>query len=295
MTALAPAPLTITEPGVYDIPDTAYHADPVPGGSLSSTGARKLLAPSCPAKYRWEHDHADEVASNSNFDFGHAAHLHVLGAGPQLAVVDADNWRTKAAQEQQKEARAAGAVPVLAAEYATVQAMAAALRQHPIAGPLFAPGTGWPETTLVWRDDPTGIMRRARLDWLPKHRPGQRLIVPDYKTCHTADLDGLSKAVAQFGYHQQAAWYLDGIRALGLDGGEGAAFLFVAQEKTAPYIVTVLELDETALRVGQIRNRRALQVYAHCTEHNTWPAYHDGIALVGLPPWAVHQEGEDQL
>ena len=30
----------ITEPGVYDIPATAYHRDPVVGGSLSSTGAR---------------------------------------------------------------------------------------------------------------------------------------------------------------------------------------------------------------------------------------------------------------
>lgn len=39
---------TITEPGVYDLPAEVYHADPVEGGSLSSTGARKLLPPSCP-------------------------------------------------------------------------------------------------------------------------------------------------------------------------------------------------------------------------------------------------------
>ena len=38
------------EPGIYDkIPDEIYHGD---RNSLSSTGARKLLAPSCPAKVR---------------------------------------------------------------------------------------------------------------------------------------------------------------------------------------------------------------------------------------------------
>jgi len=37
----------ITEPGVYALPADVYHADPVAGGSLSSSGAKKLLA--CPA------------------------------------------------------------------------------------------------------------------------------------------------------------------------------------------------------------------------------------------------------
>jgi len=33
----------IRRPGLYDLPEHIYHADPVPGGSLSSTGARRLL------------------------------------------------------------------------------------------------------------------------------------------------------------------------------------------------------------------------------------------------------------
>jgi len=35
--------IQVTAPGVYDIPAEAYHADPVPGGSLSASGARDLL------------------------------------------------------------------------------------------------------------------------------------------------------------------------------------------------------------------------------------------------------------
>ncbi len=33
----------ITAPGVYVIPADDYHADPVPGGSISASGARRIL------------------------------------------------------------------------------------------------------------------------------------------------------------------------------------------------------------------------------------------------------------
>ena len=77
--------------------EATYHGDPVPGGSLSSTGARKLLPPSCPALFRWQQDHP---VHKDVFDFGSAAHRLVLGAGPEIALLDYDNMRTKAAQEE---------------------------------------------------------------------------------------------------------------------------------------------------------------------------------------------------
>ena len=49
-------PMTITEPGVYEMPAEEYHADPVEGGSLSSTGARRLLE-MAPARWRYEQAH----------------------------------------------------------------------------------------------------------------------------------------------------------------------------------------------------------------------------------------------
>jgi hypothetical protein len=286
----APITATITEPGAYDIDIDEYHADPVVGGSLSSSGARRLLPPSCPAKYRYERDHGREP--KRVWDLGHAAHKLVLGAGPHLEVIDADSYRTKAAQDQRDEAHAEGAVPLLAHEWDQVQAMAAALRAHPVSA-LFDPARGgWPEQSLVWRDGPTEVMCRARFDWLPAQGPG-RMLVPDYKTCVSADLDALSKAVAQHGYHQQAAWYLDGAQALGLAGPD-AAFVFVCQEKTPPYLVTPIELDSTALRIAAIKNRQALQIYAECTATDHWPSYHEGVAYLSLPRWAEYEYG-DQL
>lgn len=287
----------ITEAGVYDIPADVYHADPVPGGSLSSGGARRLLPPSCPALFRYWVTNGQ--APTEAFDFGHAAHLLVLGAGPPLAVVDADDWRTKAARAERKGAYQTGAVPILRADYEIVQAMAAAIKAHPIARALFNPDAGKPEQSLFWVDQASGVWCRARLDWLPNYTvlPPQdgrtrqdfnRLIIPDYKTCRSADPDALSRDIYNFGYHQQAAWYLDAVKATCPAGAHPdfqPAFIFVCQEKTPPYLVTVAEVDQLALRVGQELNRQAIDLYAECVASGNWPGYSDDVELIGLPAW----------
>jgi hypothetical protein len=271
----------ITEPGVYDLPAETYHADPIPGGSLSSSGARRLLPPSCPALFRHEQLHGRKP--RRVFEIGHAAHALVLGTGPELVRVEADSWRTNAAKDAAAEARERGAVPLLPDEYAEVHAMAAALRAHPVASALFDPDYGRAEQALVWRDGPSGIWRRAMLDWLPDPGSG-RLIVPDYKTTVCAAPSELSKAVHKYGYHQQHAWYVDGAQALDL-GDQDAAFVFVFQEKTAPYLVTVIELDALALRIGRDLNRQAIEIYARCSESGVWPGYSDDVESVPLPAW----------
>lgn len=295
MSTATAAPLTfedyaVTGPGIYDIPEDAYHADPVPGGSLSKSGAKLLLPPSCPAKYAYEKAHGRPP--KKEFDLGTAAHTLVLGSGPQLVEVKADSWRTDKAKGEAAEARERGAVPLLSSEMATVRAMAAALREHPMAATLL---TRWgrSEQSAFWRDKPTGVIRRCRFDVLPHERDG-RMVIPDYKSCAAADLDSVSKAVEKFKYHMQAAWYLDGARALDL-AGEDAAFVFVFQERTAPYLVNVVQLDVAALLIGAALNRRAINIYAQCTASGRWPGYSDDIETVTLPAWAERQGWEEEL
>jgi hypothetical protein len=283
------AAVVITEPGVYDLDEADYHRDPVPSRSLSSTGARRILPPSCPALFR--HDQLHGQPPKAVFDFGHAAHGLVLGTGSPLHVVAADDWRTKAAQEARKEAYAAGHVPVLTHEHQQVVAMADAIRQHPVASALFNPERGKPEQSLFAVDKWHGVMRRARLDWLPDVHDG-RLIIPDYKTSISAEPRSIAKSVANYGYHQQAAWYLDLARDLEL-ADDAAAFVLVFQEKTAPYLITVVQPDAEALRVGRERNERALAIYAECAAADIWPGYSDDVEVVSLPTWALYDHDRE--
>jgi hypothetical protein len=100
------------------------------------------------------------------WDIGHAAHRLVLGAGPDFAVIEHDEWRTKTAKAEVAEARAAGLTPIKPAEHEQVQAMAAAIRAHPLASVLLSPEFGLHEATIVWRDPVTGVWHRAMLDTL---------------------------------------------------------------------------------------------------------------------------------
>lgn len=265
--------------------EAAYFADP----ALSASGAKRLLPPSCPALYRYDRDHGQ--APRPEFDFGHAAHSLVLGVGADTHVVDAADWRTKAAQQARDEARAAGLVPLLRADADRVTAMADAIRSHPIAGPLFTPGTGTPEQSVFWDDAATGVPRKARIDWVRPNTSGSRVILADLKTttdCHPA---AISKTVANFSYHVQAAFYRDAAAAAGWD--EDAVFLFVFVSKAPPHLVTVVEMDSLALSVGEALVRRAVDVYAECTAADCWPGFSDDIELVGLPSWALNPAALD--
>lgn len=278
----------LTEPGVYELPVDVYHRDPVKGGSLSCSGARKLLEPSCPAKFKYWRDHPEPPSED--FDFGHAAHRLVLGAGADLVVIDAADWRTKAAKEARAEAHEGGHIPVLAGQLLVVEAMAAALKAHPIAAALLAPGSGQPEQTLVWRDERTGVMCRALIDWLPRKHPG-RMVIADYKTTKNASNDAISRSVADFGYHMQADWYTTGARTLGLDANP--AFVLVAQEKTPPYLVNVAQIEAVAMRIARDENRKALALYAECCAAGHWPGYSSEVELIALPPWVENRHRKD--
>jgi len=276
----------ITSPGIYQLTADEYHADPVAGGSLSSTGARKLLDPSCPALFKHWRDNPEE--HKPHYDFGQAAHAHLLGIGRPIHVIDAGDYKKKAAQEERDEAYAANEIPLLSEQWETVDAMVAQLRAHPVANALFDPENGAPEQTIVWRDRRTGVACRAMLDWTPNRGNG-RLIVPDYKTTARAvDPRSLEKTLAEHGLHQQGAWNLDAVQAAGLTGDLDPAFLLVFQSKVAPFLVNVVQIDPHALMWGDLLNQEARATYAHCTRTGRWPGY-EHVTSIDLPRYTVRQ------
>jgi hypothetical protein len=184
-----------------------------------------------------------------------------------------------------------GAVPLLSKDVERINGMVAAVRRHPIAGPLFArPGKA--EQSFFARDPETGVMCRTRVDWMPDVADGGRVLVVDAKTTRDAHPVRFAKSMTDFGYHQQGPFYGDVLSWLGLDHGQPPRFVLVAQEKEPPYLVTIAEPDEQAIEWGRELNRMALRTYARCTETGEWPGYDHGptgIASLALPGWQVAQ------
>lgn len=268
-------------PGVHHgLDEQVYHAHPT---SLSVTGAKTLLR--APALYHYERQHPRH---KDVFDFGKAAHQKVLGVGAEIVVHEFDPAKVKspkstnAWKDQQAEVRATGGVLLLPEENERLDAMVVQLRQHRMANRLLTEGQ--PEVSAFCVDEATGVLRRSRFDW---HEPSGILV--DYKTTICSEPDAFARSAKTFGYHMQSAWYQD----IALDLGIAVrGFVFIAQEKEPPYLVSVVQLDEDSDELGRHRNRRALEMFRDCTESGIWPGYtpDDEITSISLPAWAFREE-----
>lgn len=270
------APVEV-EPGLYDIPAELYHLDPVPGGSLSSTGARTLVK-KCPAAFKWQLDNPQP--HKKELELGTAAHKLVLDDGPELVVVDAEKWNTDAIKAEVTAIRAEGNIPLKQHELEQVKAMAVALRADPDAARLLEPGSGVAEQSAFWNDQ--GVWRRARFDFL--RHDGQ---IVDYKTARSCRREDLEKAFNEHGYMQQQEWYIDAGLALDVADPE-RPFQFVLQEKEPPYLVVVTTCDPMARGIGRHLNEVALNTFAICRERGEWPGYLPN-PMISLPSWVERQ------
>lgn len=269
------------DPYVLDMPEAEYHAHP----ALSSTGVRSLLT--CPERF-W-HDKIHGRPPKDAFDLGSVLHSYVLGTGWPMAVWFGD-WSDKGAQTFKAEAREAGKIPIKAEQLQQVEAMGKRVLRDRHAGPLLT-RPGLSEISLFWSDPDTDVACRARLDRLTETEEGRPLYV-EVKTTRSASRHTLQRHIAEFGYHLQQEWNLDGLVHAGLDPDAEAVCKFVFVETTPPYPVTVVNLDDQAGWLGRDANRRGLRLYQRCVESGDWPGYVNTEITLGLPRWATFQEDE---
>lgn len=220
---------------------------------------------------------------------GEAVHYAILE--PQLfplryAVSPKVDKRTKIGKETYEEwvAEHPSHVPLTADEYDAARGMLAATAAHGEAL-RYLEGAGMNEVTLTWTDEATGLACKARPDRIA--RVDGRTWVVDVKTCRSASPHGFSKAVAEYGYHHKAAWYLD---ALDLLDPRPRQFLFVAVESESPFALALYQLTDDAIEQGREDNRAALAVLAECKRTGVWPGYPTEVTYLDLPRWAQRRE-----
>jgi hypothetical protein len=281
VTAETLAAQQIVEPGVYDLPEEQYHADPMRtlGGSLSSTVARKLLPPSCPALARHAALHPEHKDA---YDLGSVTHKLTLGSGPRIVEVQLDTWATKAAKQAREDARAEGAVALLSKDLARAQAMRDAVHADPLAHAILTlPGK--PEQTLIWEEG--DIWGRAMLDrWPDPDASTTAPIVVDLKTTEKGlDDASIAKTVWDFSYHCQEDWYRRGYHAV---HGIWPDFMFIFVSAKPPHLVRVVQLDEVFRDDARLRNDAAVKVWGDCHAADHWPAYVNDLEPITPPRWA---------
>lgn len=135
------------------------------------------------------------------------------------------------------------------------------------------------EIVAVWKDEATGLLCKARLDAICTAFG----CVTDLKTCESAEPHKFAQSLFNFGYHLQAAHYINGARACGFDVD---SFAIIAVERDAPHAVQVFELEAEAITYGQQVLAEKLSAYALAKQTGEWCGYPLGINSVTLPSWA---------
>lgn len=256
-------------PGIYDgIKNRDYHADP----ALGSTSL-KTLATRTPAHYQWEKAHPK---TSDAFDLGTVAHSIILeGDASGVRIIEADDKRGAKWSAPAAEARTEGRIPLLAKEFEQVNGMRNAVMNHPVASKMFTGHKA--EQSVFWDEERLSLKCRPDA-WQPS-------MLIDLKTARDANPDEFGKTAHDYGYHQSAAHYIDGVKAA---TGDELPFRFVLVEKTEPYLVSVVELDIEAINIGRQLNDRAKRIYQECVESGNWPGY-PSSELVSLPMWAIYR------
>ena len=276
-------------PGFYSaITAEQYFADPCPRPSLTQSLCKILLERSpLHAWYAHPRLNPDYAPSDdTKFDIGNIAHRLLLDKGKTLVVLPHEDWRKKEAREIRDAEAKRGNLAVLERHYAVAQAMERAAHAA-----LEAAGRWWmfdahgdSEAMIAWQSAIDGkgpLWCRQLLDWLSP----DRTTYVDYKTTQASGAPHtLSRRMIEYGWPIQAAFAEAGLNAV--FGRAKRRFLFVTQEATPPYALTVAELSEAALTLGRKQVVSAARLWERCLADNIWPAYTQEIVWPEYPAWA---------
>lgn len=273
----------ISKNGIYEIPMADYHNDCCVGPSVSSSVIRKILSKS-PA-HVWATSPYNpkrvEDEETTTFAFGKAI-ADWLAYGElrdeKFLILPNDfNGRTSDGKAIIKDAKENGVTVLKQKDMVEIKKMQAALEAHPYAIAAFKGGN--PERSLIWLDEETGLWMKARPDYLPHALK----IIPDYKTAANAHPDDFCRDMGKFGYHIQAALCIEGIEVL--TGKTPKSFIYVVQEKKAPYVVQVYELDPDDLELGRAMLLYGKRLFAKCFKENDWYGYSKNPVRASIPMW----------
>lgn len=285
----------IVDVGVHDdVPAAQYHADPCKSPSLSSSIAKVLLDRT--PRHAW-HAHPRlnpnwEPEENSKFDLGTVAHAIILGRGAKYEIIDAQDWRTKAAQSARDEARANGKTPILRSQFDSAGIMADEALDHLAhvkeARLMFAEGAA--ERVLIWRDG--DAMCRCMIDW---HGPTPT-DVWDIKTTDVSLSDNaLARLIVNLGYDLSAAFYLRGLTALFPELAGRFKWRWIFCETSEPFEVRVIEPSAEMLAMGDRKAALAIAKWSRCIKDNNWPGYAPAITRLEAPSWATDRQLEREM
>lgn len=217
----------------------------------------------------------------------HAAYLEPTVWQEKFKIAEKIDRRTKegkiAGERQDAMARIEGVTFLNPDQYNMVENACYELDSHPY---LKTIKEGFKfEASMFWVDGDTNC--KGRVD---SFSPSLSTIF-DVKT--TKDAKNFGKSILEYGYHRQAAYYLDGLTQV--TGQVYEDFVWIVVEMEAPFLHAVYKADKDMLSIGRMEYKQDLLQFQESKVKNEWPGLSPLVQTISLPSWYVSKTVETKL
>ena len=206
----------------------------------------------------------------------HAAVLEPESFASNYVVCPPDCSDRRTKKHKEWAAELSGEIVLSGDELTVIMAAKAAICGHPIASKFLPPDHA--EKSAIYTDQATGHPCRFRFDIV------KGSAICDIKTISECDPETIERDAAKFGYHVQAAHYLEGVRTV--DPDKAWRFFFIFVETSEPFRCRVFEPSGEFLECGHAERNHYLVDLIRRNETGDWsePAENEVNALT-LPKY----------
>jgi hypothetical protein len=268
-----------------EIPREQYDAHPGVRWSLLSHMRKS------PAHYQHALSHPRSATSALNT----GSALHALVFEPEtyaerFTTYTASKTKGEGARKAwdafQEDSQARGLTILDTDEGQRAEGMAAAVRVK--AGSYIAPSKGRAEIPITWTDAETGLVCKARLDWLTIDR-----LLIDLKSTRSTEERAFANQAWKLGYFHQQIFYSMGVAAATGCTLEEVPFLFAAVESEPPYDVALFEPCEESRYAALEDVRKLMERLAECQRTQRWRGRYDEPRMLKAPAYVLMTEDDE--
>lgn len=245
-----------------------------------------------PEKFKWFLEHPPE--QTPALMFGSAVHKLLLepdGFSDEFAVAPNVDRRTKAGKEEWERFLSGneGKTIISQDDARTASEMVAKAMTVPMVRTLLS---GKHEQAFFWIDPDTELTCKVRVDMLAEI--DGKVVIADYKTAQNAKTEIFNQSVFKHGYHLQSYMYSEAVMK-NLKLSYRPDFYFIAQEKTGPYSVNIIQATEEVVLSGMDCFREYMGMLKMCRDTGYYWGYNGPYSEVNetfLPGWMTMGEEE---
>lgn len=281
-------------PLLSDISAADYYADNLPGSPLLSQSIAHQLINHSPAHAFLAHPKlgGKPITATREMEKGTIIHDMLLNDGKLdgIEILQYENFRTKAAQEERDLVIDMGKMPILEKDYHELTQAAQWIRSRfqDLKIDLHAENA---EQVVTWEertDKGESVQCKGKLDHAYPSWTG--FYIDDLKTCSSAHPKSIQRSLFDYGYVIQHAAYTSAIEKIYPEAIGRVRFRFIFVELSPPYSVTPVVLNGSAAAVGRSQWRRAVNTWAECLKTGVWPGYVEETYRAEAPIWQIKDE-----